>query len=23
MDMLGIWSTQDRVIELHRVGYKH
>ena len=23
MDMLGVWSTQDRVIELHRVGYKH
>ena len=23
MDIVGIWSTADRVIELHRVGYKH
>jgi hypothetical protein len=23
MDIVGIWSAFDRVIELHRVGYKH
>jgi hypothetical protein len=23
MDMVGIWSTPDRTVELHRVGYKH
>jgi hypothetical protein len=23
MDMIGIWGTSDRMIELHRVGYKH
>ena len=21
--MVGIWSTPDRTVELHRVGYKH
>ena len=23
MDMIALWSTPDRVLELHRVGYKH
>jgi hypothetical protein len=23
MDMLGIFSTTDRTVELHRVGFKH
>lgn len=23
MDLVAIWSTQDRLLELHRVGFKH
>ncbi len=23
MDMICVWSSPDRVVELHRVGYKH